>query len=180
MVLESLFQVITQSFLFVGGTIVAVNALSENPFGRTNKGSWYNLWKSADAKKDARAWPFLLSIPIALFIHLVVMALFEVGFFIFYHNHGANDGLVVHLLPLLAAITSFVLYTFWVVLILATQGNCNVFFVQILSMFFMIMGIILMFDVHSLSANAFWFIPFLGWQFFLTVKTFLENYQKHD
>ncbi|OQW70879.1 MAG: hypothetical protein BVN35_17860 [Proteobacteria bacterium ST_bin11] len=178
--LEAIFQVIVQSMIFIGGTITAVNSLSENPFDRNNPKSFYQAWKNANPEKDARAWPFLLSLPISLVIHIIVMTLYEVGFFIFYRNHGAYDGLEAHTLALFSMILAYVIYTFCVVIILATLGRSNVFFVQLLGLYFSVLGVILLFGVNSLSANAFWFIPFLAWQAFLAVKTFLENYQKHD
>lgn len=179
MVLESIFQVVVQTSMFVGGTVVATTMLSENAFDPKSPRAWWHQWELLTKDKNHPLnKPFHFPIWVALICHIVVAALFEVGFFMLYHNHGANDGLDIHPLPMLAAIVSYLLYTAWVLAFLALKGDCNILFMQLLSMFFLVSAMILAFGIHGLTSSGFWFVPFLAWQGLLTVKIALENFHR--
>jgi hypothetical protein len=177
--LESAWQVIIQFAIWTGGTLVATTALSENPFNRKSPRSWYHQWvNDLQNEEDPRRQPFVLPLWLCVVFHVVSMIFFEVAFFIIYHNKGPNNGLEIHPLPLLAAGGSYLIYTGWVVILLATKGDCNVTFAQILGIFFGFIALGLMVQVPHIGHNGWFLIVFIGWQIFLTVKIFIENYYR--
>ncbi len=179
MVLESIFQVIADATIIIGGTLVATTAISSSPFDAGTSHSWWRNWMDdLKNKDDPRNHPFSLPLWFEVILHVIIMAFFTVAFFIFQHNHGHNNGFEVHPLCLVTAIISYLLYTAWVTLRFATRGECNITFVQLLGLFFGILAFILMFRVHDLSLNAWFLLPFLLWQAYFLIKVYIEIYFK--
>ncbi len=174
MVLDDIYFVVFFTGYYLTLPIIALATVSVNPFSpdKGGKGWWKAYADALERKGDPRRQPFAVPAWVYVLIHLIVMVFMVIPTYTIFHNAGANDGWSSRAVPLLFAMGTHLLYSFWLTVHVASRGHSNVLFMQILTIGAALVTTIVMVSDTDLG----WFsLPYLVWQIIFTAKIAIEH-----
>lgn len=179
MILDDIYFVVFFTAYYLTLPIIGLATVTVNPFSpdKDAEGWWQTYAKAIDRKGDPRRKPFAVPAWVYVLLHLIVTVFMVIPTYTIFHNAGANDGWSSRAIPLIFAMGTHVLYTFWLSVHVASRGNSNILFSQILTIGAALITTIVMVDDTRLG----WFsVPYLIWQIIFTVKIAIEHSYSYE
>ncbi len=174
MVLDDVYFVIFFTSYYLMLPIITLATVEVNPFSADDSGhGWWHAYANAIKRKgDPRRYPFAVPAWVYVLIHMIVMVFMVIPTYTIFHNAGANDGWSSRAVPLVFAMGTHLLYSFWLTVHIATRGNSNILFAQMLTIGSSFIATVAMVSDTDLG----WFsLPYLIWQIVFTVKIAIEH-----
>ena len=175
-ILDDTYFVVFFTVYYLTLPVLSLAVVTVNPFSREQGAGGYN-WvygyaRALRTKGDARRQPFAIPLWVYVLIHTIVMVFMVIPTYTIFHDAGANDGWSSRAVPLMFAMATHVLYSFWLTVHVATKGRSNVLFLQILTIGAALVTTITMVADTDLG----WFsLPYIIYQILFTTKIAIEH-----